>query len=329
MRAFRTEGAVVGAVRLVVGIPAYDEEASIAAVVRSIPRVIAGVTEVQVVVVDDGSRDRTAELALSAGATVIRHGGNRGLGAAFRTMVRHAIAEGADLLVTLDGDGQFDARQIPELIRPLRERRALVATASRFLDPAKEPVMPWIKKWGNRRVAGMVSAMTGRRYADVSCGFRAYSRDALLQLTVHHPFTYTHETFLDLAAKRIPFTEVPLGVRGVREHGRSKMASSVLRYGMRTSAILLRTYRDQKPLAACAWIATPLVLAGAVLLALSLAQVVATGSWLKWAAFAGAALLATALALVFVGFLADILTRLRLNQEEMLFWLRRNASRRR
>lgn len=311
--------------RLLVGIPAYDEEKSIDAVVKAIPRDLEGVSALRVLVVDDGSRDATAAIAEAAGAIVVRHGANQGLGCAFRTMVRHAVAGKFDALVTLDGDGQFDPSQIPELLRPIRERRSLVATASRFLDPALEPSMPWIKKWGNRRVAAMVSALTGRRYADVSCGFRAYSRDALLLLTVHHPFTYTHETFLDLASKRVSFVEVPLLVRGVREHGQSKMASSVVRYGLRTAAILLRTYRDHRPLAACAWLASPLALLAVVLAAASFAHWQATGSWLKWAAFSGAGAAALAIGLLFVGFLADILTRLRMNQEEILFWLRRGA----
>lgn len=311
--------------RLLVGIPAYDEEKSIAAVVGAVPRSIPGVQSIAVLVVDDGSRDATARLAEAAGALVIRHGQNQGLGNAFRSMVRYAVAEKFDALVTLDGDGQFDASQIPELLRPLQERRTLVATASRFLDPNLEPVMPWIKKWGNRRVAGLVSALTGRQYADVSCGFRAYSRDALLLLTVHHPFTYTHETFLDLASKRVPFAEIPLTVRGVREHGKSKMASSVLRYGLRTGSILIRTYRDHRPLAACAWVALPLIVSAIGLLLFSFARWQATGSWLKWAAFSGGALALVAVGLLFVGFLADILTRLRMNQEEILFWLRRGA----
>jgi len=312
-------------VRLLVGIPAYDEELSIAAVIRAVPRTAPGVTSVQVLVVDDGSRDATARLAEEAGAIVLRHGHNQGLGNAFRTMVRYAVVEKYDVLVTLDGDGQFDASQIPLLLEPLQRRQALVATASRFLDPSKVPQMPWIKKWGNRRVANLVSALTGRRYADVSCGFRAYAREALLQLTVHHPFTYTHETFLDLASKRVPFAEVPLTVRGVREHGKSKMASSVLRYGFRTASILLRTYRDHRPLAACAWAAAPLVLIGVVLFVLSFLHWQQNGTWLKWAAFTAAGLAATAIGLLFVGFIADILTRLRMNQEEILFWLRRGA----
>lgn len=311
--------------RLVVGIPAYNEAATIADVVGRVPRAIEGVDEVRVVVVDDGSSDDTARLAREAGASVVRHRTNCGVGSAFQSLVRQALQMRGDILVTLDGDGQFNPADIPRLIAPILRGDALVCTASRFLDPALEPTMPWVKKWGNRRVAALVSALTGRRYADVSCGFRAYAREALLRLTVYHAFTYTHETFLDLAAKRIPIEEVPLPVRGTREFGKSRVASSVLRYGWRTAGIILRTYRDHSPMRLCVAAASPAFVAGVGLLVWSALELRATGAWLKWAAFAGAAALAFGLGLVFVGFLADMTTRLRRNQEEILFWLRRQA----
>lgn len=310
---------------LMIGIPAFDEAATIARVIAAVPTSLPGVGVIEIVVVDDGSRDATAALAAAAGATVLRHVQNGGVGAAFKTLVHHALETRADALVTLDGDGQFDPAHIPQLLVPIQNGTARVVTASRFLDPALVPQMPWVKKWGNRRVAALVSSLAGRRYADVSCGFRAYSRHALLHLTVYASFTYTHETFLDLAAKRIPFQEVPLPIRGVREHGKSKVASSVIRYGWRTSVILVRTYRDHRPLALCLWLAAPVSLAALVLFAWSFSVFLETGSWLKWAAFTSSALFAVAAATVFTGFLADIATRLRRNQEEILFWLRRRA----
>jgi glycosyltransferase involved in cell wall biosynthesis len=310
---------------LLVGIPAFNEAASIADVVGRIPRDLPGVARLTIAVVDDGSTDDTGRLAAGAGATVLRHRQNSGVGVAFHTMIQHALAIRADVLVTLDGDGQFDPADIAQLLAPIRAGDALVATASRFLDPRKVPAMPAVKRWGNRRVAGLVNRLTGQRYADVSCGFRAYAREALLRLTVYHSFTYTHETFLDLAAKRIPIVEVPLVVRGVREHGQSKIASSVLRYGWRTAAIMLYTYRDQRPLRLCGWIALPFVLAGLALLGMSYARLQATGAWLKWAAFAGGAAFAVAVAALFFGFMADIATRLRRNQEEILYWLRKQG----
>jgi hypothetical protein len=185
------------------------------------------------------------------------------------------------------------------------------------------PEMPWIKKWGNRRVANMINMLTGQRYSDVSCGFRAYTREALLRLTVYQSFTYTHETFLDLAAKRVPIMEIPLAIRGTREFGKSKIASSVTRYAIRTTKIMLYTYRDQAPLRLCGWIAVTLAVAGVALLVWSFSHLQATGAWLKWAAFAGGAVLGVAVLTLFFGFMADIATRLRRNQEEMLYWLRR------
>ena len=309
--------------RLLVGIPAYNEAATIAEVIGRIPRRLDGIDGVEVLVVDDGSTDDTARLAGEAGAAVIRHPQNSGVGVAFQTMVRHALSSRADLLVTVDGDGQFNPEDIPALIAPILAGEALVCTASRFLDPDLIPAMPWVKKWGNRRVAALVNALTGQRYTDVSCGFRAYTREALLRLTVYHSFTYTHETFLDLAAKRVSIVEVPLEVRGVREVGRSRVASSVLRYALRTAAIMLRTYRDQRPLTLCLWIAIPHWLVAIALFGYSLYHFVAQGFWIKYLAFMGAGLGAIGITVLFFGFMADISSRLRRNQEEILYWLRR------
>ena len=216
--------------RLLVGIPAYNEAATITDVIERIPKQVNGVDGVDVVVVDDGSTDDTGALAQAAGAAVVRHARNSGVGVAFQSLVRHALETRADLLVTIDADGQFNADHIPQLIAPIVSGGALVSTASRFMDPALVPDMPRVKKWGNKRVARLVSRLTGFEYHDVSCGFRAYSRESLLRLTIYHSFTYTHETFLDLAAKRVSIEEVPLAVRGVREVGQSKIAASVLRY---------------------------------------------------------------------------------------------------
>ena len=310
------------AVLLLIGIPAYCEEASIAAVIASLPRDIDGVDEVRVLVVDDGSTDRTAEISREAGADVVRHPTNIGVGGAFQSIHGFALKVRADILVTIDADGQFPAHEIPTLIAPLLSGEALVCTASRFADPELVPQMPWVKKWGNARVANLVSVFTGRKYSDVSCGFRAYAREALLRLTVYHSFTYTHETFLDLAVKNIPIVEIPMKIRGVREHGQSKVAASVVRYGRRTALIMLRTYRDHRPLNLAMMALAPIFVIGLGLLTVSAWTWIETGSWIKWAAFVGGAAVALAAAIGFFGFLADMATRLRQNQEEIIYWLR-------
>lgn len=309
--------------RLRVGIPALDEERTIGSVVDGVPGHIEGVTHVDVLVVDDGSTDATASAARAAGARVVSHPGNLGVGAAFQTLVREALRDGVDLLVTLDGDGQFDPKDVPVLLAPILRGEAQVVTASRFADPALLPAMPAVKVWGNRRVAALVSRLAGHTMRDVSCGFRAYSREALLRLTVHGSFTYTHETLLDLAAKSVPIVEVPLAVRGTRAFGRSRVAGNVGVYAVRAVAILLRFYRDYHPLRLCGAVAAPIFLAGGALLLASFLHFSSTGVWLKWAALSGGAAFGVGLAVLFFGFLAGISGRLRRNQEEMLYWLRR------
>jgi hypothetical protein len=194
-----------------------------------------------------------------------------------------------------------------------------VVTASRFSDPDLRPEMPAIKRWGNAWMARIVSRLTGWHYADVSCGFRAYARETLLRLTVRGRFTYTHEVFLDLASKGIRIVEVPVAVRGTRQFGESKIASSVWRYGLRAGAIVLGFYRDTQPFFLCLWAALPACVLGLIALGVSYYEWLMTDRWLKWAGFLGGGLVALSLALVFLGFLLDTVRRIRENQEETLY----------
>jgi glycosyltransferase involved in cell wall biosynthesis len=236
--------------KLIVVIPALNEEATIAGVIGRIPVAIEGISDIDIVVIDDGSNDRTAELAAQAGAIVIRHPFNRGVGAAFQTGIESALRLGADLIVNMDGDGQFSPEDIPALIAPLLRKEAEFASCTRFADPDHLPRMPAVKLWGNRMMVRLVRLLVGRRFqfTDVSCGFRAYTRETALKLILFGNFTYTQETFISLASKSVAMTEVPLVVRGEREFGQSRVARSLVRYALQTSSILLRAVRDTRPL---------------------------------------------------------------------------------
>ena len=154
----------MGSAHLLVAIPALDEERTIADVIRSIPRQIAGVGSLEVLVVDDGSADGTAEEARRAGARVERHESTRGVGAAFCTALHYGRESGADLIVSIDADGQFDAGDIPRLVEPVLRGEADFTTASRFLDPSLIPDdMPAVKRWGNRVTTGPRVARWTRR----------------------------------------------------------------------------------------------------------------------------------------------------------------------
>src|SRR5580765_243137 len=235
--------------KLVVTIPALNEENTIAQVIAGVPRKIHGVREVEVIVVNDGSTDRTAECAAEAGALVVTLHNRPGLGKVFGTGLERAMRRGADIIVNIDGDGQFDPADISKLVHPIIEGEADFVTCSRFADPDLWPEMPKVKFWGNRCVTNIINWVCGgTNFTDVSCGFRAFNREAAYRLTLFGRFTYTQETFIDLFSKGLRMAEVPLKVRGVREHGKSRIASSIFKYATNSFPIILRAMRDIQPL---------------------------------------------------------------------------------
>jgi len=316
--------------RLLVSLPALDEAATIGQVIAGIPRSLEGVGEVEILVVDDGSRDDTAELARRAGARVIRHDVTQGVGGAFMTALAYARESGFGLFVTIDADGQFDAADIPRVMAPVLSGEADFATGSRFLDPALEPEMPRMKRWGNRQVARIVSGLTGRHFEDVSCGMRCYSREAVLRLNLLGKFTYTHEVLLDLSFKGLRIAEVPIRVRGEREYGESRVAGSLLRYAINTTRILVGAYRDYNPLRFFGVVAAGLAAPAALLVVFFFGHYLATGRFSPhlWAGFSGAGLGALALLMLFMGMIGDMLNRHRVYLEELLYEQRRRGGER-
>jgi len=307
--------------KIVVVMPAYNEEASIGEVLSGIPSYVD-----EVVVVDDGSRDRTAAIAIGAGATVISHRKNKGLGMALQSGIGKALESGADIMVNIDADGQFDPRDMTQLIAPIAEGRFDFVTASRFKDKTLQPDIPRIKLWGNRFVSRLVSWIIGQRFSDVSCGYRAYSRDILLKLNLFGYFTYTQETFIDLAFKNAVIGEIPLKIRGTRQHGKSKMASNLFRYGYNSFKIMFRAFRDYRPLRLFLLASVCVLSLGVASGAFLLVHYLSTGYFSphKWAGFVSGFFLILSLLFFIVGIILDMFVRMRKNQEEMLYLLRKS-----
>jgi glycosyltransferase involved in cell wall biosynthesis len=306
---------------LLVTIPALNEERTVGTVIRGVPRSIPGVGAVEVLVVDDGSEDRTAEEAAQAGARVIRHPSIRGVGGAFHSALTYGLDHGADLIVSLDADGQFDPADIPALIAPVVAGEAEFTTASRFKDPALTPRMPWTRLWGNRLMSRLISNLTRQKFYDVSCGMRCYGRRAALQLYLLARFTYTQEVFLNLAFREVRIVEVPLRVRGEREFGRSRVAGSLWRYGFRTAAIIVRSYRDYWPLQFFGVIALALLACAAGLGGFFLVHYIETGRFWPhtWAGVAAGACIGLAALTIHLGLIGDMLNRHRIYLEELLY----------
>jgi len=312
--------------KLLVIIPCYNEEDTIAEVVKDIPKRIAGIKKIEVLVVDDGSRDKSAERARKAGATVIKHQNNRGVGAAFNTGLNHALSLKYDVMVNIDADRQFDPTDIPTLVGPIIENEADFVTASRFIDSNYMPEnMSRVKLWGNKVMSILISKLCRKKFYDVSCGFRAYSRECMLKINLQGKFTYTQETFLDAAFKDLRIMEVPVGVKYFKER-ESKIADSIFRYAFRTSSIIFRTYRDYYPLRFFWSISAATGLLGMCLLSFFLGWYIYSGKFSPhiWSGFLSGSLLGLSMVFFLIGIVADMLDRIRLNQEKIIYLLKKN-----
>jgi glycosyltransferase involved in cell wall biosynthesis len=317
--------------KLVVMMSALNEEKTIGRVIDDIPRDMGAPMDVAVVVVDDGSDDATRKIAAEKGAIVVQHGRRMGLGRSFADGLERTLEEGADVVVNMDADGQFDPRDIPALIRPILEDRADFVTATRFSRKDMVPEMPWIKRWGNKQMCRLVNFATGTTaLTDASCGFRAYNLKAALHVHLSGGLTHVQETIIDLANKGLRITEVPLRIRGVREHGASRVAAFLPRYAFRAGGIVLRTFCRTRPLLFFGVI-------GGTIMALGIAQgLVVFAHWcLTRQTSPVRSLLITASLFITVGFLilvlafvADMLDRITDVSERLLFYTKLDRYRR-
>jgi glycosyltransferase involved in cell wall biosynthesis len=310
--------------RLLVAIPCLNEAAAIGQVVKDVPHTIPGVDCIDVLVVDDGSSDNTSSEAQSAGAKVLRHPRNRGVGSAFQSAVNYAVEHGYDLMVNIDGDGQFNPQDIPKLVAPVIALEADMVTASRFVDSSFTPEMPKVKLIGNHMMSYLISGLVRQKFADVSCGFRCYSRESLLKLNLHGAFTYTQETFLDFAAQRMEIKEVPIKVVYFAER-KSRVAGSIVKYAINTTKIIFRGYRDYFPLRFFWGIAAIFSIPATLLAIVFFLHYLFTKTFsgFLFAGFGSAFMFMMATVFFVLGIVADMLDRIRTNQERILYLLKK------
>lgn len=193
---------------IVAGIPAFNEERTIARVVLEASRHVD-----KVVVVDDGSKDMTGEIAEKLGAVVIKHERNMGKGEAFRSIFTAARELGADILVTLDADGQHDPRQIPSVVKPVEDGAADVAVGSRYFGGLKAGDMPTYRRIGLEAIDSFTRRALHLVVRDTQSGFRAYSKNAIWKLLpTERNIAVDSELLLRAAREGLSFAEVPVNV---------------------------------------------------------------------------------------------------------------------
>lgn len=307
---------------VVVVIPAFNEEKHINKVIESMPDFID-----QVIVIDDGSVDSTAQVALESGANVIRHQANRGVGAALHTGIDFVLDRDFDIMVNIDGDGQFSTSDIIKLIDPIVQDKTDFVTASRFAESYSIPNMPRVKRWGNWLIAHLISFLSGSRFRDVSCGMRAYSKETLLKLNLSGRFTYTHETFLDLAFKHVRIMEIPVKVYYYLNR-KSRVSDSIFWYAFRALTIILRSYRDYRPLKFFWITAVFFWIVSLFFFSIILIHYLKTGFFYGqiWSGFVGAFFFLIGVCCFLMGILGDMFFMVSENQEKILFRLKRVES---
>jgi glycosyltransferase involved in cell wall biosynthesis len=226
-------------IKLVIQIPCFNEEATLPATVADLPREVAGVDVVEWLVIDDGSSDRTAEVARELGVHhVVRHHRNRGLAAAFMTGLDAALSVGADVVVNTDADNQYDASCIPDLVRPVVEDGIDIVVGERPIESI-EHFSP-VKKRLQRVGSWVVRTLSGAEVRDAPSGFRAMSRDAALRLQVFGKFSYTMETLVQARAEGLSVTGVPIRVNPKTRE--SRLAKSMLQYLRRSAHTIVRSF---------------------------------------------------------------------------------------
>src|SRR6478735_3971160 len=247
--------------RVVVQIPCLNEEDTLPQVLQSIPTQIPGVDEVVVLVVDDGSTDRTVEVAREHGVTeFVHHARNQGLGRSFHDGVARALELGADIVVNTDGDNQYPQERITYLVQPIIAGRADIVIADRQVHLVEHFSGPkvMLQKLGTR----MVNAAAGTQLPDAASGFRAYSRDSLMVLNTITRFSYCMETIIQAGVKKLAIVSLPVVTNPKTRE--SRLFKSTREHVFKSAAAIIRAYIMYRPYVIFAWLTVLFGVLGAV-----------------------------------------------------------------
>lgn len=231
--------------KLIVQIPCYNEEDTLPQTVADIPREIPGIDKVEILIIDDGSRDRTIEVARACGVDhIVINKKNVGLAKSFRRGLDACLQLGADIIVNTDGDNQYYGPDIALLVQPIIAGKADVVLGDRQTSTIHHFSLS--KRLLQRFGSSVVRRFSGVNVPDAVSGFRAISRDAAMRLNVVSPFSYTIEMLIQVGAKGLAFTSVP--VRTNDKTRESRLFKSVFRFIERSGTTLVRMYSMYRPL---------------------------------------------------------------------------------
>jgi len=231
--------------KLIIQIPCFNEAQTLAIALGELPKQVAGVDQVEVLVIDDGSVDDTVRVAKACGVDhVVGFRANQGLAKAFMLGIHSCLERGADIIVNTDADNQYQAADIPLLIKPILEGRADLVIGARPITSIEHfsPVKKLLQRFGS----WVVRKVSGTSVADAPSGFRAISRDAALSMNVFNGYTYTLETIIQAGQNGLSVVSVPIRVNG--ELRPSRLVRSIPNYVKRSILTMFRIFVVYQPL---------------------------------------------------------------------------------
>lgn len=231
--------------KLIIQIPCYNEEETLELAYNDLPRHIDGIDTIEYLVINDGSRDNTVQKARELGFHhIVSFKQNKGLAKGFMAGLDACLHLGADIIVNTDADNQYCGEDIEKLVRPIIEKKADIVIGERPIDQTEH--FSWKKKKFQHLGSWVVRKASGSTIPDAPSGFRAYSRDAALQMNVVNAYTYTLETIIQAGQNRIAMTSVP--IRTNPETRPSRLFSSMWRYMKRSATVITRSFVMYRPL---------------------------------------------------------------------------------
>jgi glycosyltransferase involved in cell wall biosynthesis len=231
--------------KLIIQIPCYNEEATLGLTLSELPRELPGIDQVEWLIINDGSRDRTVEVAQANGVDhIVDFQRNQGLAKSFMAGLEASLRAGADIIVNTDADNQYCAADIPKLIAPILAGRAEIVIGTRPIQEI-EHFSP-IKKILQRMGSLVVRIASNTRIPDAPSGFRAISREAALRLNVFNEYTYTLETIIQAGQRGLMITSVPIRTNGYLRP--SRLVKSIFAYVQHSVLTILRIFMTYRPL---------------------------------------------------------------------------------
>ena len=310
--------------KLVVFSICLNEEKTIGELLDRIPQNIKGIDEIVKVVINDGSTDDTAKIAKEHGAIVYSNSEQKRLAYSFQYAINKALESGADIAVNIDGDLQFKPEEIPNLVEPILEGKADFVAGTRFTGTRPED-MSLGKYYGNKLGSYVVGRLAKKTFEDVTCGFRAYNREAMLNMNINSNYTYTQEAFQLMANKKLTIVQVPVSIKYYKGR-KSRVVLGIMSF-IRISAFnILRAFRDFAPLKFFGLMALIPFLLGVFCLIFIGGHWLSTGDFspYKFVGFTGIYLVSLGLLIALFAVLSDMLGRMLNNQEKILYFEKKN-----